>query len=30
VDDDPVAVAREIIDAGQYMVLATADESGRP
>jgi uncharacterized protein YhbP (UPF0306 family) len=24
------AVAREIIDANQYMVLATADETGRP
>ena len=27
---DPAAVAREIIDANQYMVLATADETGRP
>jgi hypothetical protein len=26
----PGAVAREIIDANLYMVLATADESGRP
>ena len=28
--EDPAAVAREIIDANQYMVLATADEAGRP
>jgi hypothetical protein len=27
---DPGAVARSIIDANLYMVLATADESGRP
>jgi uncharacterized protein YhbP (UPF0306 family) len=28
--EDPAAVAREIIDTNQYMVLATADEAGRP
>ncbi len=27
---DPAAVARAIIDANRYMVLATADASGRP
>jgi hypothetical protein len=29
-ESDPAAAARRIIDAGQYMVLATADEGGRP
>jgi hypothetical protein len=29
-EGDPAAVARKIIDAGRYMVLATADEGGRP
>jgi hypothetical protein len=29
-DVDPGAVARSIIDASLYMVLATADETGRP
>lgn len=29
-DIDPGAVARSIIDANLYMVLATADEAGRP
>jgi uncharacterized protein YhbP (UPF0306 family) len=29
-DDDLNAAAREIIDANLYMVLATADEDGRP
>jgi nitroimidazol reductase NimA-like FMN-containing flavoprotein (pyridoxamine 5'-phosphate oxidase superfamily) len=27
---DPPAIARAIIDAGLYMVLGTADASGRP
>jgi nitroimidazol reductase NimA-like FMN-containing flavoprotein (pyridoxamine 5'-phosphate oxidase superfamily) len=27
---DPAAIAREIIDANLYMVLGTADETGRP
>lgn len=29
-DRDPAAVARQIIDANQYMVLATADADGGP
>jgi hypothetical protein len=29
-ENDAAAIARGIIDAGQYMVLATADEGGRP
>ena len=29
-DRDPAAVAREIIDANQYMVLATVDDDGGP
>jgi nitroimidazol reductase NimA-like FMN-containing flavoprotein (pyridoxamine 5'-phosphate oxidase superfamily) len=28
--NDPEAIAREIIDANLYMVLATADDAGRP
>ena len=28
--NDPAAIAREIIDANLYMVLATADDGGRP
>ena len=28
--DDPVAIAKEIIDRALYMVLATADRSGQP
>jgi pyridoxamine 5'-phosphate oxidase-like protein len=29
-EQDPAAAAREIIDANLYMVLGTADETGRP
>jgi Pyridoxamine 5'-phosphate oxidase len=29
-DQDPAALARTIIDASSYLVLGTADESGRP
>jgi len=29
-EDDPAALARALIDANLYMVLATADQAGRP
>jgi hypothetical protein len=29
-EDDPAAIARAIVDANLYMVLGTADQSGRP